>query len=593
MKLRHKLLLGLSLTWLGFVALGVAGSLIFLEHNTTTFYFLASFAVLTLFFSFTVFWFFKTHFLNRLDEINHNVNAGLTEQNNHPTRIELSGNDELYSLSKQINNLIDIFETLQNHFEQRVLERTDELQKTNEKLEQHLAQNQSLQNELAIHREHLVRLAHYDELTSLPNQIFFNEMLNKTINHAHRHKKMMAILFVDLDRFKNINDTLGRSQADSVLKNIAERFSTALRSGDILARVSGDEFIILLNDIEQAKFAGQVAEKLIQECSKPFKIDDHVLSVTTSISICIYPTDGASLEELQKNAALAMYKAKRSGGGVFNYFTKEMNIEAHKHIQLDSALHKAISNNEFVLYYQPKLNLKNGRIEDVEALIRWENPELGLVSPLEFIPLAEETGLIMAIGEWALRDACRANKAWQESGYQPITVSVNLSSRQFQHPDLTQMVAEILAETGLDAKFLELEVTEQAIMANIQSSAAKFDEFKRMGVAISIDDFGTGYTSISYLKQLPIRAIKIDQRFIKGIPANSDDAAIAKAIISLAHSLDIEVVAEGVETATQLEYLADNHCNMVQGYYLSRPLPEQKIVLQFSKVTDVEEQGVV
>lgn len=463
--------------------------------------------------------------------------------------------------------------------------RTRNLKQQNIRLKKEITEHKNIEKEFISHKDYLVKLAHYDNLTSLPNRVFFNEMLNKTISHASRHKKMMAILIIDLDRFKNINEEYGFAIGDSVLKEIASRFSTTLRSGDILARLGGDEFIILLNDIGHEKFASPVAEKILQCASQPIIVDGKEFSLTTSIGISIYPNDGVSLEDLQHNADIAMYNAKRAGSGVFQYYTKGMNREAHEHIQLEVSLRKAIHNNEFVLYYQPKLHLSDGSIAGVEALIRWENPELGFINPAEFIPLAEETGLILPIGEWALREACQTNKAWQTEGYQPISVAVNLSAKQFQHPDIAQLVKSILKETGLEAKYLELEITETAVMENVESAINKLNDIKNMGVKISIDDFGTGYTSISYLKKFPISLLKIDQSFIKDIPQNQNNTAITSAVIALAHTLGMEVIAEGVETAEQLQYLADNQCDTVQGYYLSRPLSESKIVLQFSKIT--------
>lgn len=548
-------------------------------------YYIYTFIALGVLFSLLMLWLLRMLIIKRLERLDDDV-AEISKNNELSRRVDETGKDELSSVSQQINNMLGIIEASQLKLEHRVQERTQELQKTNVQLQQEIAERKSVEKELIIHKEHLVRLAHYDSLTSLPNRVFFNEMLTKTLSHAKRHKKMLAILFIDLDRFKTINDALGHRMGDLVLKEIAARFSTVLRAGDVLARLGGDEFIILLNDIDHPKYASPVAEKILFLCSQSIKIEAHEFFITTSIGICTFPTDGTSLEDLLKNADMAMYKAKKAGGGIFNYYTKEMNLEAHEHIKLEASLRKAINNNEFVLYYQPKLNLTDGIIEGVEALIRWENPELGLISPAKFIPLAEETGLIMQIGEWALREACRANKSWQDAGFKPITVAVNLSPKQFRHQDLDQLVADILAETGLAPEYLELEITETAVMDNVESAISRLIEIKSMGVQISIDDFGTGYTSISYLKQFPVSVLKIDQSFIKGIPDNQNDVAITSAVIALAHSLDIKVVAEGVETSEQLQYLADNNCDMVQGYYLSPPLPEGKIRSQFIKTSE-------
>lgn len=548
-------------------------------------YYLIAFVILGIIFSILMIWLLRILIIKRLERLDSDV-AEISDKNELSRRVDEKGNDELSSVSKQINNMLTIIEASHLKLEHRVKERTHELQKTNIQLQQEIAERKSVEKELIIHKEHLVRLAHYDGLTSLPNRVFFNEMLTKSLNHAKRHKKMFAILFIDLDRFKTINDALGHPMGDRVLKEIANRFTTVLRAGDVLSRLGGDEFIILLNDIDHPKFASPVAEKILKLCADSIKINTYEFFITTSIGISIFPNDGISLEDLLRNADMAMYKAKRAGGGIYQYYTKEMNQEAHEHIQLEAALRKAITNNEFILYYQPQLNLADGVITGVEALIRWEHPEVGMISPAKFIPLAEETGLIMQIGEWALREACRANKSWQDQGYQPISVAVNLSPKQFRHQDIDHLVAMILADTGLDPQYLELEITETAVMDNVETAISRLKDIKAMGVDIAIDDFGTGYTSISYLKQFPVSVLKIDQSFIKGIPNNANDLAITTAVIALAHSLDIKVVAEGVETSEQLQYLADHDCDIVQGYYLSRPLPEAKILLQLTKITE-------
>lgn len=451
-------------------------------------------------------------------------------------------------------------------------------------------EHQSVEKELTMHKEHLVRLAHYDHLTALPNRVFFNEILNKALSHANRHNKILAILFIDLDHFKKINDVIGHLKGDLVLKEIADRFSMVLRTGDILARLGGDEFIILLNDIHQAKFSSFVAEKILEICATPISFEKHEFFISASIGICCFPDDGASLEDLQKHADMAMYKAKHSGGNTYQYFTNDMTIKAHEYLKLESALRKAISNHEFVLYFQPKLNLEDGLICGVEALIRWENADIGIISPSKFIPLAEETGLILQIGEWVLREACRINKHWQDQGFQPLSIAVNISPKQFKHQNMAELVAKVLRETGLDPQYLELEITENVMMDDMESAVTLLNEIREMGVQIAIDDFGTGYTSINYLKQLPISVLKIDQNFVKGIPQNQDDNAITTAVIALGHSLGFKVIAEGVETAEQLQFLADLGCDIVQGYFLSRPLPEGKVVLQFARLEVVKHQ---
>lgn len=554
-------------------------------------YYLIVFIALGILFSILMLWLLRVLIIKRLERLDKEV-ADIGEKGTIKQRVDASGSDELSSVSIEINHMLDIIQASHEQLENRVEERTQELKKTNIQLQQEITERKSVERELVIHKEHLVRLAHYDSLTSLPNRVFFNEILNKAISHAKRHNRVLAILFVDLDRFKNINDALGHSTGDLVLKEMGNRFIGILRAGDILARLGGDEFIILLNDIGHPKFAGPVAEKILQLSSQVVKVDSHEFYITSSVGISVFPSDGQSLENLQKNADLAMYKAKRSGGANYQYYTQEMDVAAHEHIKLEAALRKAIQNNEFVLHYQPQMSLKDGNIKCVEALIRWEHPTVGLISPAKFIPLAEETGLIMPIGEWAIREACRTNKAWQKQGYDPITVAVNISSKQFRHQDVSQIIADALKEADLSAKHLEVEITETAVMENVEEAVNKLNSIKAMGVHISVDDFGTGYTSINYLKQFPISALKIDQSFIKGIPNNPNDLAITSAVIALGHNLGLEIVAEGVETAEQMQYLADHNCDLIQGYFLSRPLPANKIALQFSKQGEPKKEKI-
>lgn len=545
-------------------------------------YYLTSFVALGILFSILMVWLLRILIVKRLEKLDKEV-AHISANNAIDKRVDTTGQDELSSVSVEINHMLEIIQSSHQQLEQRVQARTQELQKTNIQLQQEISERKSVERELILHKEHLVRLAHYDNLTTLPNRVFFNEILNKAISHAKRHQKVLAVIFIDLDRFKNINDALGHPFGDLVLKEIGNRFAGLLRAGDILARLGGDEFIILLNDIGHPKFAGPVAEKVLLACSQPVKIESHEFFLTASIGISIYPDDGDSLEHLQKNADMAMYKSKRAGGGVYQYYTHEMDAAAHEHIKLEAELRKAIQHHEFVLFFQPQLSLKDGTIKRVEALIRWEHPELGLVPPMKFIPLAEETGLIMQIGEWALHEACRIGKQWQDDGYDPITIAVNISPKQFRHQDVVQIVSDSLNKSRLNPKYLEVEITETAVMDNVDEAINKLNKINEMGVLISVDDFGTGYTSISYLRQFPVSVLKIDQTFIKGIPLNQNDIAITSAVIALGHNLGLEVVAEGVETAEQMQFLTEHHCDLIQGYFLSRPLPASKIILQFSK----------
>lgn len=546
-------------------------------------YYLMTFLVLGILFSILMLWLLRVLIIKRLERLDNEV-AMIGKNNAIDKRVAVTGSDELSSVSTEINSMLDIIQASHDQLESRVRERTHELQKTNIQLQQEITERKSVERELVIHKEHLVRLAHYDNLTSLPNRVFFNEILNKAINHAKRNNKALAVLFVDLDRFKNINDALGHTTGDLVLKEMGTRFSSILRAGDIVARLGGDEFIILLNDIGHSKFAAPIAEKILKACEQPMKIETHEFFLTASIGISVYPDDGKSLEDLQKNADMAMYKAKRSGGDTYQYYSAEMDTAATEHIKLEVSLRKAIQNKEFVLYYQPQLDLRDGKIKRVEALIRWEHPEHGLISPAKFIPLAEETGLIMPIGEWALHEACQAAKRWQTQGFEPVGVAVNISPKQFRHQDVAQIVTDALKESMLDAKYLEVEITETAVMDDVEGAISKLKAIHTMGVHISVDDFGTGYTSINYLRQFPVNVLKIDQTFIKGIPHDPNDIAITSAVIALGHNLGLEIIAEGVETAEQMQYLAEHNCDSIQGYFLSRPLPESKIIQQFTKI---------
>jgi diguanylate cyclase (GGDEF)-like protein len=521
--------------------------------------------------------------IERLEKLDSEI-ADIRANHAIDRRVEVNGNDELSSVAAEFNAMLDTIQSSHEELESRVEQRTQELKLTNIKLQDEINERKNIETELIIHKEHLARLAHYDNLTSLPNRVFFNEIFNKALNHANIYKKTLAILFLDLDRFKNINDALGHTAGDEVLKEVASRLSRTIRPGDVIARLGGDEFIILLNDIGHPKFASPIAEQLLQICREAIKLDKQEFFLSASIGICVYPNDGLTLEDLQRNADMAMYRAKRAGGDLFHYYTKELNQAAHLNIQMESDLRKAIKENEFVLFYQPKVDLKTGDLMGVEALIRWDHPEHGLLNPLMFIPFAEDTGLIMQIGEWVLREACLTNKRWQDEGYAPISMSVNISPKQFRLHDIAELVNNILNETGLAAKFLELEITESAVMDDLNQTAHRLQELKNRGVSISVDDFGTGYTSISYLKKFPINIIKIDASFIKGIPHDANDMAITTAVIGMAHNLGFQVVGEGVETIEQMNFLSEHKCDIIQGYYISRPLPEKKVVLQFSRV---------
>ena len=446
--------------------------------------------------------------------------------------------------------------------------------------------NASVKTKKDYYKDEIASLMQSNHLNTLQSHIFFNETLNKAIHHSNRHKKILAMLSINIDSFKTIISSYGREAADEILRVMTDRFLKVLRTEDILKKFEEDEFIVLLTDIGKPKFASTVAEKLLRACKQPLKMNDKEFFLTLSIGICIYPGDGESLEELLEHGNLVLDTVKQAGGNNYQFYTNEMDIEAREYIKLGQALRQAIENNQLVLYFQPKLHLKQGDIIGVECLIRWFHPEFGAIEPSKFIKLAEETGLILTLGEWVLYEACKINKYWQDEGFEHMTIGINLSHKQFYHPDIVKAISKALIATGLNPNYLELEITETTVMDDIELASRILNEIKAIGVKITIDHFGTGYTSITHLKKLPVSTLKIDQSFIKGIPYNLDDLAITNAFIALAHHLGLQIVAEGVETAEQVQYLAAQNCDMIQGYFLSYPLSAQKITSQFKKLMD-------
>ncbi|MCS6152908.1 EAL domain-containing protein [Shewanella baltica] len=419
--------------------------------------------------------------------------------------------------------------------------------------------------------EDLRFLASFDTLTGLPNRTLFQDRLNHAITQAHRANNIVALLFLDLDRFKHINDSMGHHVGDLLLKAVARRLQNAVRDGDTVARLGGDEFTIILEGVAKTKAATLISEKVLRAFQTPFLLDDKTLTISTSIGISLYPNDADNADSLIKFADTAMYHAKSSGRNNFQFYTSKLNEIATRHVQLESGLKEAIQRNELSLVYQPKFCLKDGSLTGIEALLRWHHTELGPISPVEFIPLAEETGIITQIGHWVINQACQQLAEWNSLGFNGITVAVNLSARQLK-ADIISTIEVALAVSGLPAQSLELELTESMIMGNPQESVSILSKLKALGLTIAVDDFGTGYSSLSYLKRFPIDTLKIDREFVRDITNDPDDAAITSAIIALAHSLDLNVVAEGVETQEQLNFLAMQGCDQVQGFLLSKPL---------------------
>jgi diguanylate cyclase (GGDEF)-like protein/PAS domain S-box-containing protein len=416
-------------------------------------------------------------------------------------------------------------------------------------------------------------LADHDALTDLANRNLLGDRITQAMAHARRNGLLLGVLFLDLNRFKGVNDSFGHELGDALLLEVSSRLKYVVREGDTVARQGGDEFIILLTDVQRPTDVAAVAYKIFDVFSTPFVIQGHELFISTSIGATLYPADGDDMQTLLRNADTAMYRAKEEHGNAFQFYSREMSIRALERAELESALRRALERKEFELFYQPKVDTGSGRIIGAEALIRWNHPDMGLVSPTRFIPMAEEIGLIVPIGHWVLHTACAQNKAWQNAGLPPISVSVNLSARQFRQEDLVESVAEILESMGLDAKHLELELTESIVMNSAELFINKLRQLEDLGVQLSIDDFGTGYSSLSYLKRFPLHHLKIDQSFVRDIATDADDAAITSTVISLGHSLNLKVIAEGVETEEQVAFLRDHHCDEMQGYYFSKPLP--------------------
>ncbi|MFM1655223.1 EAL domain-containing protein [Brevibacillus sp. B_LB10_24] len=421
----------------------------------------------------------------------------------------------------------------------------------------------------------IYHLAYHDTLTELPNRRLFIERLHKEINQAKRIKSELAVMFLDMDRFKDINDTWGHDVGDLILIEAAKRLKRCVRSEDVVARLGGDEFTVLLANISRKEEVSAVAERVIAQFQKPLEWMGHQYNLSCSIGIAMYPADAANADDLLKRADTALYAVKSRGRNEYEFFTPAMEAKSLERILLENELRKAIEHEQFRLYYQPKMDLTTGELIGMEALVRWVHPELGLIAPGKFIPLAEECGLIIPLGEWILRHACEQNKAWQENGYPPLKIAVNMSAQQFQQKNLLEMVRGILEETRLAPEWLELEITE-SIFLNSDNATAILQNIRELGVQVSIDDFGTGYSSFSYIKDLPIDTIKIDASFIRDLHHNKESQAIVKAILTIAQSLNLNVVAEGVETGDQLNILNGDGCAQGQGYYFSQPLASQE-----------------
>jgi diguanylate cyclase (GGDEF)-like protein len=419
--------------------------------------------------------------------------------------------------------------------------------------------------------------ANYDALTGLPNRNLLHDRLHQAV-HGQRGRTNIGVVFMDLDHFKLINDSLGHSMGDRLLKGMADRLRAVLRESDTIGRVGGDEFVLILNEQANEEVVFRTMQRIAAKVAEPIVIDGKELYVTSSAGISLYPQDGRDVDTLLRNADAAMYRAKEHGRANFQFYTSEMNERVSDRLALENALRRALERREFALHYQQKVDLRTGEIIGAEALVRWSHPEWGLVRPARFIPIAEETGLIVPLGEWVLHEAARQTRAWLDAGLNPGIVSVNLSARQFRQEGLVRTVSRVLEETGLDPSALEMELTESMVMHNVETAIATLQGLKSLGISLSVDDFGTGYSSLSYLKDLPIDTLKIDRAFVRdiGTGADEEDGVLAQAIISLAHALHLKVIAEGVETDAQVHFLKRHGCDQVQGFLYGEPVsPEQ------------------
>ncbi len=427
------------------------------------------------------------------------------------------------------------------------------------------------------HAQRVEYLAYHDGLTALPNRSLFSKLLNQIIGLAQRNDRVLAVLFLDLDRFKQINDTLGHDAGDQLLQEVARRLKAVLRDSDAVARLGGDEFVVMLPELLDGSYAAIAAQKILTAIGRPYVLLGQEFRVTASIGISIFPQDGRDEQTLTKNADIAMYQAKEEGKNNFQFYSEKLNANSLERLALESSLRRALDANEFQLHYQAKMGLKDGRITGMEALLRWQHPDLGTVAPMQFIPVAEETGLIVPIGKWILRTACMQNSAWQQQGLPALSMGVNLSMRQFLHEHLLTDIAEALQESGMAPRLLELEVTERILMHDVDASLRVLTGLKELGVRVAIDNFGTGYSSLAMLRQFPLDTIKIDRSFVRGL--NDDESAnkeLTDAIIAVGKTLSLKVIAEGVENIEQMEFLREHSCTELQGFYFNKPVPAEQ-----------------
>jgi diguanylate cyclase (GGDEF)-like protein len=437
------------------------------------------------------------------------------------------------------------------------------------------------------HARRVEYLAYHDGLTALPNRGLFNKLLSQAISQARRYHRQLAVAFIDLDRFKQINDTLGHEAGDELLKEVANRLKSCVRDSDTVARLGGDEFVVLLTELGDEQYAAAVAQKIITSVAKPFTLLGQEFRVTASIGISSYPKDGPDEQTLTKNADIAMYQAKEDGKNNFQFYSEQLNANSLERLTLESSLRHALERNEFQLYYQAKRDIATGQITGMEALLRWQHPDLGIVAPMQFIPVAEETGLIVPIGRWVLHTACLQNVTWQKRGLPRLQIAVNLTARQFSDEHLLRDIATVLKSSGMEAGLLELEIHESLLIQDIEKTLRILTDLKSMGVKIAIDDFGTGYSSLASLQRFPLDTIKIDRSYIRDIAIRGEDRNLTEAIIAMGKSLSLTVVAQGVETKEQADFLRQHACDEFQGFYFNKPMSAE----HFTELLQAQDTG--
>ncbi len=478
----------------------------------------------------------------------------ISKDRNYSLRASIQRKDEIGVLADGFNDMLE-------HIHSRDIA----LEQSNEQLLKEL-------NERKRAEETIQYMAYYDSLTGLPNRSLFNDRLTQAIHRANRFQKKIAVMFLDLDRFKNINESLGHTIGDLLLKEIGERLKDSVRKENTVSRYGGDEFTIMFTDFNDMQDVAKIAQKILNIISQRLELKGNEIFITTSIGISLFPSDGTDAETLVKNADAAMYASKDYGRNNFQFYTSSMNSAILERMTLENLLRVAVKKNEFILHYQPILDIKSRLITGAEALVRWQHPDLGLIPPAQFIPIAEESGLIVIIGEYVLSNACYQAKLWQKSGFPNLDLSVNLSAKQFKQENLVEMIKRMLNSTGFDPKLLKLEITESTIMGDVAKISDILNKLHAIGIRLSIDDFGTGYSSLSYLKTFPIDAIKIDRSFLRGVPSDPNDIAIVNAITAMAKALNLKVIAEGIETEQQLEFLCSSDCDKGQGFLFSKPV---------------------